>query len=208
MASVTATHVTALKGDVVGTADERVTLFDVSWTQYEAMLAWRGDAASPRYAYLEGTLEIMSPSRDHEEIKSWLGRIVEIYALEIGLQFSGVGSWTLRSAPRARGLEPDECYIIGDRNKPRPDLAIEVVWTRGSIDKLEIYRGLDVPEVWLVRNGVIEVHELVAGNYRRVENSIAFPKLDLAFTMRLLEEPTMSDAMRKMQAWVRSSAAP
>jgi hypothetical protein len=28
-----------------------------------------------------------------------------------------------------------------------PDIAIEVVWTSGGIDKLEVYRGLDVPEV-------------------------------------------------------------
>ncbi|MBC7793721.1 MAG: Uma2 family endonuclease, partial [Clostridia bacterium] len=103
-----------------------------------------------------------------------------------------------------RGLEPDECYIIGNRKKTRPDLAIEVIWTSAILDKLEIYRGLDVREVWLVRDGVVEAHELVDGSYKRVTHSIAFPKLDLTLVMQLLDEPTMSDAMRKMQTWARA----
>lgn len=198
---------TAPKSEIVGTADERVLLANISWEQYEALLAWRGDEQAPRYAYLEGTLEIMSPSQDHERIKSRIGSLVEIYALETGMRFEGFGSWTLRSAPRARGLEPDECYMIGDSNKTRPDLAIEVIWTSGGLDKLEIYRGLEVPEVWLVHDGAIKVHELVGGRYRHVPASLAFPKLDLALVMRLLDEPAMSDALRKMQAYARGGKA-
>ena len=54
-----------------------------------------------------------------------------------------VGSWTIRSRPKERGLEPDECYILGDPGaRKRPDLAIEVEWTRGLVDKVEVYRGL------------------------------------------------------------------
>jgi len=44
-------------------------------------------------------------------------------------------------------LEPDECYLVGDQDKSAPDLAIEVIGTSGGIDKLEIYRRLDVGEV-------------------------------------------------------------
>ena len=53
-----------------------------------------------------------------------------------------------------RGVEPDECYVFGDAPDPeRPDLAIEVVWTRGGIDKREIYRALGVRELWFWRRG-------------------------------------------------------
>ncbi len=38
-----------------------------------------------------------------------------------------------------------------------PDLAIEVIWTSGGIDKLESYRGLGVGEVWFWREGRMEV---------------------------------------------------
>jgi hypothetical protein len=44
-----------------------------------------------------------------------------------------------------RGVEPDECYVLGDVAEPaRPDLAIEVVWSSGGINELEIYRKLGV----------------------------------------------------------------
>lgn len=37
----------------------------ISWAQFEAMLAMRGDAGSVRFTYL-AKLELMSPSRHHE----------------------------------------------------------------------------------------------------------------------------------------------
>src|SRR5574341_1491495 len=65
-----------------------------------------------------------------------LALLLEVYALAKALPLNGYGSWTLRSAPRERGAEPDECYVLGEaRDKDRPDLAIEVVWTSGSLDK-------------------------------------------------------------------------
>ena len=33
----------------------------------------RGDHSAPRFAYLEGEVEIMSPSQTHEGIKSMIG---------------------------------------------------------------------------------------------------------------------------------------
>ena len=49
--------------------DQRVILHDVSWAQYEAALAIRGDSSGTRIAYLEGELELMTPSVSHEFIK-------------------------------------------------------------------------------------------------------------------------------------------
>ena len=45
-----------------------------------------------------------------------------------------------------RGVEPDECYCLGTLAEI-PDIAIEIALTSGGIDKLEVYRGLQVPEV-------------------------------------------------------------
>ena len=69
----------------------------------------------------------MTPSKDHEPNKSFLGCLLEAYALERGIDLSPYGSWTLKSAPRQSGAEPDECYLVGaDQGRDRPDLAIEV----------------------------------------------------------------------------------
>jgi hypothetical protein len=62
-----------------------------------------------------------------------------VWCSEQGIEFSKYGSWTLESEESERGAEPDECYVFGEVAEPtRPDLAIEVVWTSGGIDKLEV----------------------------------------------------------------------
>lgn len=83
-----------------GTFDQRVFLHGVTWEQYEAVLAIRGESSGVRIAYLEGELELMSPSRDHESIKTCIARLVEAYAEERGLRLDGFGSWTLKSQPK------------------------------------------------------------------------------------------------------------
>ncbi len=56
------------------TEDHIVHLAGLSWDDYERLLDMRGDHSAPRMAYLEGVVEIMSPSRTHEAIKSFLDR--------------------------------------------------------------------------------------------------------------------------------------
>jgi len=182
-------------GEHVPTADQRVVMHHVPWTHFEAMLALRGEASVPRMAYLQGALELMSPSKDHERIKSYLGRLVELYADERDLVLSPYGAWTLKNSLKEAGVEPDECYIFGaDQGKDRPDLAIEVVWTTGGIDKLEAYRRLGVHEVWFWRDGALEVHVLEKGSYERRERSVHLPQLDLALLCTLLECATITEA--------------
>ena len=71
--------------------DQRIVLRDVRWEQYEALLALFGDdPPGIRMAYLDGALEIMSPSRKHETIKTVVGRLIELYALERGISLTGL----------------------------------------------------------------------------------------------------------------------
>ncbi|MGH9163696.1 MAG: Uma2 family endonuclease [Vicinamibacteraceae bacterium] len=174
----------SLPGDI----DQRVILHDLSWQDFELLLAMRGDRAGVRVTYLEGELELMSPSQSHEGIKKTIARILEAYALERGLDIGGFGSWTLKNAPKERALEPDECYIVGSAPKARPDLAIEVIWTSGGLDKLEVYRGLDVQEVWVWRANQIQVYELRSEQYQRIERSTLFPDFDLDTVARCIRE--------------------
>lgn len=183
--------------------DQRIFMYGVTWSEYEALLAIRGERAGIRIAYLEGDLEIMSPSIDHEAIKTLIGRLLEAYAEEQGLELNGYGSWTIKSAPRERGVEPDECYIVGIERKPAPDLAIEVVWTHDGIDKLEIYRGLGVREVWVWREERIAVYELRGDTYAELERSGLFPELDLALLVSFLDRPDQTQAVREFRAALR-----
>lgn len=181
--------------------DKIVVLRGLSWSDYQRLLEVRGEASVPRYAYLAGDLEIMTPSLPHESIKSRIGRLVEVWCLERGIDFSPCGSWTLENKPKESGIEPDECYVFGDLGEPtRPDLAIEVVWTSGGVQKLEIYRRLGVKEVWFWRRGRISVHVLEADGYSDALSSSVLPGIDLEQLVSFLDRPSASQAMREYRA--------
>jgi Uma2 family endonuclease len=181
--------------------DHFVRLHDVSWEDYERILEIRGDHSAPRITYLEGELEIMSPSRDHESIKGAIGRLVEVWCLEKDVEFSTLGSWTLKERREERGAEPDECYVFGKvGGRARPDLAIEVVWTSGGINKLEVYRRLAVREVWTWRRGRIALHALRGDRYEPVEESEVLPGIDVEKLASFLDRPSTSEAIRAYRA--------
>jgi Uma2 family endonuclease len=152
-------------------------------------------------AYLMGDLEIMTPARPHEGLKFKIGHLVAVWCLETGIEFSGYGSWTLEGKSADHGVEPDECYVFGNVPEPeRPDLAIEVVWTSGGIDKLEIYRRLGVPEVWFWRRGRLTAHVLRGDQYAQVLESAVLPGIELTELAGFLDRPTASQAIREYRA--------
>jgi Uma2 family endonuclease len=106
----------------------------------------------------------------------------------------------------ARGAEPDECYVFGHVAEPeRPDLVIEVVWTSGGIDKLDIYRRLAVPEVWYWRNGRISVHVLDGEQYREASSSVALAGIDLVELVSYMDASSTSQALRAYRDALRAS---
>lgn len=184
--------------------DKIVVLRRATWADYQRLLEMRGGSSSPRIAYLEGELEIMTPSRPHESLKSKIGCLVEVWCLENGVEFSTYGSWTIESKDDAGGIEPDECYVFGNVTDPvRPDLAIEVVWTSGGIDKLAIYSRVRVREVWFWRRGRLGIHVLQGDRYQEVSRSQVLPGIDLVELVSYLDRPTTSRAMREYQAALR-----
>ncbi len=181
--------------------DHIVVLRGATWADYQRLMEIRGDRSSPRIAYLEGTIEIMSPSRGHEAVKSHIGCLVEAWCQERGIEFSTYGSWTLEDKRVDRGVEPDECYVLGDVADPaRPDLAIEVVWTSGGIAKLEIYRKLGVREVWFWRKGKLTPHALRGDRYQALAASELLAGIDLAQLASFIERRPTSRAIREYRA--------
>ncbi len=185
--------------------DQIVRLHGVTWADYQRLLEIRGDHSAPRITYLQGELEITSPSRTHESIKSIIGRLVEVWCLEKDIEFSTYGSWTLESKPDERGAEPDECYVFGEHDDPqRPDLAIEVVYTSGGIDKLKVYCKLGVREVWYWKKGKLQPYVLRGGNYEAIEASEVLAGIDLEQLSNFVDPPRTSRAVRGYRAALRS----
>jgi Uma2 family endonuclease len=195
-----------------------VLIHDVSWDEYESLLDWVGDRRI-RLNYDRGSLEIMSPSPEHEWGKSVIGGLVRQLALELGLAFKSGGSTTFRRRLKERGLEPDECFWLRSeaavRGKkiwraevdPPPDLVVEVEVTHSILDRLSILAGLGVPEVWRydsrIRIFLLQPDE----SYAESETSLTLPGVPvgrLADFVKKAEGEGELDAMRALVAWIRA----
>ncbi|WP_293331739.1 Uma2 family endonuclease [Microcoleus sp. CAWBG58] len=178
-------------------SEERYITDTVNWEQYQTLLNRIGDTAGYRVTYLDGVLEIMSPSRRHENGKTRIGNLLEIYFVEADIEYFPFGSTTLRKEEKSSGTEPDEAYCIGT-DKEFPDLVIEVIVTSGSIDKLELYRRLNVQEVWFWRNERFSIYhlreeipvEFVSNcGYELITQSELLPELDIEMLAECVKNP-------------------
>ncbi len=180
--------------------EQRLVLSGVSWATY-VMLRDSLDHTNVRMTYLEGVLEIMSPSKRHEVEKTYFARFLELFCLERDIPLFPYGSTTWRSEPKARGLEADECYSRGDRDLP--EIAIEVIVSHGSVDKLEVYRGLGIREVWLLEAGACTVLSLRDTGYEKIPASEVFPEVDLVRLVNYAMRPYHHAALRAFRDELR-----
>jgi Uma2 family endonuclease len=184
--------------------EETSIVSDVDWQTYEALLARLADNSHYRVTYLNGILEIVSPSIRHEKIKKRLATLLERYLISRQIQHTPLGSTTLKDRLKNAGAEPDECYCIG-AEKDIPDLAIEVNITSGNINKLATYQQLGVTEVWFWEANRLKLYYLrqetgsdssLTSGYAQIERSALLPDLNIA----LLSECTLiSDQLQSVR---------
>ncbi len=160
-----------------------VTIPEVSWEEFEALLLELGESRAARVTYHQQTLEIMVPLPEHERSKDLISDIVKLLLKKLGQRYEPFGSTTFKRAAIA-GVEPDACFyiqhyqrMIGRRrlepDDPPPDLAIETDVT--SKTTLEAYQAIAVPELWIYANGQLTIYVLQEGQYVAVPTSPLFP---------------------------------
>jgi len=187
-----------------GGHDQVVYLSNVSWADYERIDALRGESSVPRLTYVEGVLELMSPGTPHGSDKTKLARLFEAYLETLGIPVEGVGSWTVKNKKKKLGAEADECYVfttepVGPSVKA-PDLVIEVVYSSGGIDKLEVWLKLGAKEVWFWQAGKLDVFVLRRDAFVSARRSALVPDLDLELLVRCMAERTQTAAIRALRA--------
>jgi Uma2 family endonuclease len=173
-----------------------VLLYNVSWEQLEQLDTTLA-GTSARLTYLDGILEIMSPlSDEHEDAKSTVSRLLEVYLREKKIRFYIRGSATIGKKEDKTRREPDESYNLGIK-KPIPDLIVEITVTSGGINKLEIYQRLGVLEVWFWEDGFLSVYCLQENEYTKVTKSALLPDLDLDLLARYSRMTDQYDAIEE-----------
>lgn len=198
--------------------EDRVVLSGISWQLYEALRDIESNG-HVRMTYDEGTLELMSPSDDHEWIKRLVGQMIEAYTEELSIPRRSLSATTWRRREIEKGLEADECYYVLSHPRirmrrridlavdPPPDLALEVDLRPSEVDKARIYAALGVPEIWRWENDGLQAYSLEAnGQYARREFSLNLPRLRVKDLEQFIDFEQASDEsawIKVFRAWVR-----
>src|SRR6266478_4216900 len=181
--------------------EERLIICGLSWQRYlDLDKALGDDRPGPRFYYLDGDLEIMTTSNEHERIKTWIGDLLAIYFDEIDVEIMPRGQATMRLALKEAGAEPDESWCIGEA-KEFPDLVLEIALTSGGVRKLDVYRRFQVTEVWFWRRNKLEIFALGnSGAYEPLRNSRLLPALEISLIERCLAIRSWQQARKTFRA--------
>ena len=183
--------------------DEPILIDELSWREFkvvEQLLSRPG----VRLSFLDGVLEIRRmPGEKHETIKERIGSLLDLYLLQMGIDYQPTGSMTLESPSGLVKREADKSYKLG-ANREFPDLAVEVVVTSGGINKLEAYKRLQIPEVWFWENGALRMYSLGADGYAEVDRSFVLPDLDVVLLVRCINIENHLQAMREFKQTIQS----
>ena len=187
-------------------ADRQLVYSGIDWQQFKLIQSGFAEASGIRLAYFNGTIEILMPGRTHELFKSIIGMLIELFCLEMAIEFEPTGSMTQEREGEV-SLEADESYCFGT-SKPIPDLAIEVVLTSGGFDKLQRYQILGVSEVWFWQDGVFSLYRFRDGKYDRITRS-EIPELtsldiDLLTRCVLIAETSRLNAANEFRKMIKS----
>ncbi|MEG3929851.1 Uma2 family endonuclease [Microcoleus sp. T2B6] len=182
---------------------ESPLLFEgLTWREFKAVEQLL-DRPGYRLSFLDGVLEIkLMPGEPHETVKERIGALLELYLLMAGFDFTPTGSMTLESETGKVKREADKSYKLAPGRR-LPDLALEIVFSSGGLDKLEAYKRLKIPEVWFWEDGLLEVYHLRGeGNtlhYEKVSSSEEVKGIDLDLLLRCINMVNHVDAVKTFQ---------
>jgi Uma2 family endonuclease len=202
-----------------------IVIPDVDWDIYEATLALWGDRPSLRFTYDGESLEVMSPSPEHDEWAEILKLTVVHAASALRVPCRSLGTATWRKKAARRGLEADAAFYLANcprvRGKrtldlnvdPPPDLAVEIEVSRTTTEKrMGIYASLGVPEVWRFNGERLTSWQLGPGGaYAEAAVSPSLPQLGLDEAVHWMNQAVagdLSEWLVEFQAWVRDELAP
>lgn len=189
-----------------------VRLHGIDWQAFEKFLLETKNERHSRILYNRGVLEIMVPSPVHEKSKSIFGSLIEAFFEELDIENQSGGSTTFKNEKMEKGIEPDECFYFGEHattisweESGIPDLAIEADKTSSSLNKLQSYEILNIPEVWIydVNQGDLKIYN----GTRVVQESLYVPSEafnKIKDNIQAIKEGKSSNAVkREFRKWVK-----
>ena len=195
-------------------------LHNIAWEDYEKLLEEMERKPAHRVSYNDGVLKIMSPRADHEFPKECILKLITVYADELDIDIESYGSTTYRRRRKAKGAEPDTSFYVQNAVQMRgkkdidleydvpPDVVFEVDVTNESLDKLEIYAALRVPEIWRYDGQDFKIHALSGTAHQTIEKSVALPLIAgelLTEFLRIAVEEGQTAMLKQFRKWLRET---
>ena len=177
---------------------QAVVLHNVSWNSYKTISNTLQDETPAHFTFDRGKLEIMVLSLKHENLKKILAMLFERLCESLEIEIFAGGSTTFQREDLERGFEPDECYYVQNaewmRGKddvnldfdPPPDLTIEIDVKHSSINRMNIFAAIGIPEVWRYDSKKLTFYLLENKQYKVSETSLALP-VESAKLLKLIE---------------------
>lgn len=204
-------------------AERRFVLPEVSWDLYEKLRDEQG-SWNVRMTYDHGRLELMSPSKKHEEDSYRFETLIVEIAKGLGLRCKPLRATTWKR-PDEAGKEADACFYLANEPRiwkkkeidlaidPPPDLAIEVEISPPHLDIESVYAAIGVPEIWRYNGESLRILERQPdGTYLQRDRSPSLPYLPPEEVIRLLREAEeLDDDPRwgeQVALWVRDVLGP
>jgi Uma2 family endonuclease len=187
--------------------NEPITIEGLTWREFKAT-AQLIDRAGVRLSFLNGILEIRRmPGEQPETVKERIGTLLDLYLLQLGIDYTPTGSMTLESEEGLVKREADKSYKLAP-NRIYPNLVIEVIVTSGGIDKLEAYKRLQIPEVWFWQKGRLTIYHLRINeqgvDYEQLTSSEELPDLDISVLLDCIDIPRHVDAVKAFRQAISS----
>ncbi len=199
---------------------DQVIRLKLSRAAYDTLVDSLGDDGHVRLTYDGEVLEIMSPSPLHEIISRVVAELLYSVKLEWGLDITDLGSTRFKPVGGAE-FEADGAWYLDMKTKVRdrrhidlaidapPDILLETDISTNSSDKLRIFAGMRVPEVWLYNLDGLTARALEGGKYEPISVSRAIAGLPIAEIAKQLEDeanhPQFESlaSRRNWQQWLR-----
>jgi len=176
-----------------------------SWQQFKTVQSIIEQQNLVKLTYLDGQFELMTTGEEHERIKTILGFLIELYLCEKEIDYIPVGSATRESEMKGASFQPDESYYL-DKTRENPDLAIEVVFSSGGINKLEKYKRFQITEVWFWERDRLSIYSLQNETYELVDRSFLLPDLDINLLVTCVGLPSRPQAKKQFLESIRKLA--
>jgi Uma2 family endonuclease len=178
--------------------DRSLVYGDRTWAHFKLIQAGFAEARGIRLAYYKGAIELLMPGQDHEVFSHIIGYLVTTFLIETGVEFVATGAMDQEKTGVAFA-QADESFCMGSR-KSIPDLAIEVVYSSGSTEKLERYQALGVAEVWFWEDGTLNLYHLGDNGYEQGDRSqlpgLEGLDIDLLKSCILMGETSLAEAVK------------